>query len=50
MPIVKIAQDTFAQGLDHLAQAASSLPLSNAAIANAKTTEKPTYPIYKVGG
>ncbi len=37
-------------GLDHLAQAASKRPSSKAAIAKAKATEKPTYPIYSMGG
>ena len=36
--------------LDHLAQAESSRPLVKVAIAKAKGTAKPTYPIYKIGG
>ena len=39
-----------AHGRDHLAQAESNLPLSNAAIEIENATEKPTYPMYNIGG
>ena len=38
------------QERDQRAHAASSCPPNSAAIAKAKATEKPTYPIYSIGG
>ena len=42
MPMVRMAQAALAQGRDQRAHAESRRPLSNAAIAKANTTEKPT--------
>src|SRR3546814_15868701 len=50
MPKVRNNHAAVAQGLDQRAHVASSRPASSAAMANAKTTEKPTYPIYCSGG
>src|SRR3546814_992883 len=50
MPKVRNNHAAVAQGLDQRAHVASSCPASSAAMANAKTTEKPTYPIYSSGG
>ena len=45
IPSVKKTQAAIVQGRDHLAQAESNFPVINEAIAKAKATEKPTYPI-----
>src|SRR5690554_4131103 len=48
--MVRNDQAMVVQGRDQRAQAASSRPLISAAMAKAKATEKPTYPMYNMGG
>ena len=43
--VLKKTQAAIVQGRDHLAQAESNFPVISDAIAKAKATEKPTYPI-----
>ena len=43
--MVRNTQAILAHGLDHRTQAESSLPLIKAAMAKAKATENPTYPM-----
>ena len=50
MPRVKKIHAAVVHGLDQRAHAASKRPDNKEAIANAKATEKPTYPIYSIGG
>jgi hypothetical protein len=50
IPSVRNIQAAIVQGRDQRAHAASSLPDASAAIDSAKATEKPTYPMYSIGG
>ena len=50
MPIVRNIHATVVHGRDQRAHVASRRPDSSAAIAKANATEKPTYPMYSIGG
>lgn len=50
MPRVRKPQAILVQGRAQRTQATSSAPPSSAAMANANATEKPTKPMYSIGG